>query len=578
MKKVLLLIILVLLIITEIAVHFRSSLQKTVYAEDAFLLRVFSDGHEETVKPWRKDNEHICIFLPSYTKLEDVVVELCTTKKIIISGIRLSQGMTLRPFLFDQEYDLLVGPGSPLKLQFVPSAGVAAMFIQTESGGMDSVHTDKSKKESARIRLYTLDGIVDYQTKKADQIRGRGNSTWDYAKKPYNVYLGQSADLLHLGEAKHWVLLANAIDETNLRNWLVYNFADRIGQYNGFSPGCEFVDLFLNGEYRGLYLLCEKTEIAKNRLDVGKNTVLFNLDSERRMADLDNPFLLNQGSAVEIKSPDPCSPELQELLKTHLLEMQNAFQDNDQENLRRQMKVWSDYIDVDSWARKYLVEEIFQNYDAGFLSQYYFWNRADDKIYAGPCWDYDNILGLQGFWMSPQNFLAQRVWPDWETYTPWNAALWEKEEFREYVIRMYREEFLPELSSFLETEFSQKASQIKQAAETDRLRWSKFGKHQESYEEAVSVMLDYLSRRESFLNSAWLDGAEYCTVMIKLYPVHWRYLYYSVQPGTRFVDLPDTEKYGLKGVPYWLVEETGQPFDPETIITEDIVLYAEYQQ
>ncbi len=71
---------------------------------------------------------------------------------------------------------------------------------------------------------------------------------------------------------------------------------------------------------------------------------------------------------------------------------------------------------------------------------------------------------------------------------------------------------------------------------------------------------------------------EYCTVTVKIYPTQWRYLYYSVLPGTRCDDLKliDTEEYWTNGIPVLMDEKTGEPFDPDTLIWEDTVLYVEY--
>ena len=124
---------------------------------------------------------------------------------------------------------------------------------------------DQNHKERAAITLYTADGQVDYQGTETDMIRGRGNSSWNYEKKPYNLYLYQPASLLEMDEASEWALIANANDDTNLRNQLVYDFADQISPHPGWSPENEYVDLFLNGEYAGLYLLCEKVQNAAYR-------------------------------------------------------------------------------------------------------------------------------------------------------------------------------------------------------------------------------------------------------------------------------------------------------------------------
>lgn len=319
--------------------------------------------------------------------------------------VLLSDGMKCASVSVNCEYDLSAPDGSYKKILFLQSDSIATMYIDIFEEELEKVHADKKHKSYADIALYTDSGDVAYQTERRyDQIRGRGNWTWMQDKKPYNIYLEKAADLLNMGASNHWALIANAIDETNLRNRIAYQYAEKMAGYEFFSPECEYVDLYMNGEYQGLYLLCERIEIAESRLAADEQDFLFCLDADYRMPDMGTAFLLNPGIAVEINHPDPCTQEEEVILKNHLVEMQNAFLkegDSDQ--------AWKDYIDLDSWAREYLIEEIFQNYDAGAQSQYFLWHMEDDKIYVGPCWDYDNILGVDGYGMSPRSFLAVDV-------------------------------------------------------------------------------------------------------------------------------------------------------------------------
>lgn len=288
------------------------------------------------------------------------------------------------------------------------------------------------------------------------------------------------------------------------------------------------------------------------------------------MSGMDSAFLLNQGIAVEIDHPNPCTQEEETVLKNHLLEMQGAFL---QEEGAGSEQAWKEYIDLDSWARKYLVEEIFLNYDAGAQSQYFHWRMEDNKVYAGPCWDYDDILGVYGYGMTPRSFLARWTWKTHDQYTPWFGALWEKEEFAEYVKRLYRTEFLPELNLLIEKGIKKEADHIRTAANADRVRWPSLCKNHGSFQEAAEFMTDFLTQRRDFLTSAWIDNVEYCTITLKM-PLG-QYRYYCVVPGTVCRELPTPESFGLEGVKYWTYEDTGDIFFYDTMIREDLVLYAE---
>lgn len=530
----------------------------------AITFRIASDGAEAEVACWKQDESHCFVFLPSYAEMDQVKVSKGTHEPAALNGIRLSHGMDCGSFDLDKEYELTVGDRAPTTLRFVRSANVATLYLDTASGSMEQVHEDKSYREYAKVALYSAEGRVEYRSASADQIRGRGHWSWVHDKRSYNLYLTRAADLLGLGEGKKWCLIPSMLDETNLRDKMIYDFAAGLGNYGGFAPDSEFADLYLNGEYAGLYLLCESIEIGENRLDAAKDAFVFDFDLAWRMSDLTSPFLLNKGVAVEIKYPAPCPPDEMEWLKTRVFELQEAILSTDG-ICGKTGKSWLDYIDLDSWARKYLIEEIFENFDAGACSQYFFWDPADDRIYSGPCWDYDNSLGAASQ-NNPRCFLAQRVWKNRDTYTPWYSALWQKEEFRNTVIELYRTRFLPELDTLIASTIPDLASRIAAASEMNRIRWNSA-----AHPDAVRQMTDFLTERVAFLNSAWIDGTDYRTVTLK---TDREYYYLSVVSGTTCEELPTAEALDMPGVLTWYREDNNEPFDCDTVIREDLTLYA----
>ena len=226
--------------------------------------RVFSDETpdiSEEILCWNQDDERCFVFLPSYADLNRTEVQLQESYNCKLGGVQLAHGLNCGSFSLDTDYELTGEGFAPKILQFVQSGSVATMYIDTFSGNMERIHADKSYKERASITVYSANGHVDYQGNN-DSVRGRGNSSWNYDKKPYNLYLYQPASLLGMDEAAEWALIANASDNTNLRNKLIYDFADSISPHPGWVPENEYVDLFLNGEYAGLYLLSEKKESA----------------------------------------------------------------------------------------------------------------------------------------------------------------------------------------------------------------------------------------------------------------------------------------------------------------------------
>lgn len=108
------------------------------------------------------------------------------------------------------------------------------------------------------------------------QVKGRGNTTWAWAKKPYAIKLEKKRAVLDMPKHKRWVLLANLIDKSMIRNSVAFMIAkacynDGTGAQQGWNPSGHCVELVLNGEHQGNYLLCEHIKIDENRLNIAES-------------------------------------------------------------------------------------------------------------------------------------------------------------------------------------------------------------------------------------------------------------------------------------------------------------------
>ena len=159
-----------------------------------------------------------------------------------------------------------------LPVKLMVSQGIAVMYITSDdpvNRGRSYVEEVKGNKATGQMTLIGSDGGLIYSGA-LTQIKGRGNSTWSYPKKPYQIKLEKKTDLLETGDpdeaAKTWVLLANYYDKSFMLNTLTFDLADALGL--PYSPNSRPVDLYYDGEYRGTYLLSEKTEINGGRVDI----------------------------------------------------------------------------------------------------------------------------------------------------------------------------------------------------------------------------------------------------------------------------------------------------------------------
>lgn len=280
------------------------------------------------------------------------------------------------------------------------SGTLPVMFINTENA-----EPITSKEEYIYAYYYIdnmgIDGINNVGSQDAPllmQIRGRGNYTWTaFDKKPYRLKLDQKTSLLGMKRNKHWALLANADDNLSaLRNTVGYELSRMMGL--AWTPSQQPVEVVLNGDYIGLYMLTETIRVERDRVNVTEQA-----DYET------NPFAVSGGWLVEIdnymedeqvrtiegngnniwstyKSPEFLSDEQRTYL-TGLINTANAaIYVNDKTN-----NMWENYIDPDTLACFYIVQELLDDTESFHGSCY--WHKEngnDSKMMFGPVWDFGN--------------------------------------------------------------------------------------------------------------------------------------------------------------------------------------------
>jgi len=260
------------------------------------------------------------------------------------------------------------------------------MVINSENGEMPQGR-DKQTKVNANI-LIINEGKV--HIKKTGIIKLRGNSSLNSEKKPYLINFDEKTEVLGMpANAKKWTLIPNMYDKTLLRNILGYKMASIFGMK--YSPSCRFIDLILNGDYRGNYMICDKIEVGKGRVDITKmdETCIkepeisggYLVQGTGSSMDRDaTTFKTDKGVTLSYEYPKAgdITEEQKIYLKSKLDEVEAKVYENITEN-----------IDLESFTRYFLVEDFSANQDGIFNSFYFYKERGDDKIYFGPVWDFD---------------------------------------------------------------------------------------------------------------------------------------------------------------------------------------------
>lgn len=419
------------------------------------------------------------------------------------------------------------------------SENLPSLEITTQSGSLERLRSDKEETESGRLKIRLADGTECYEGV-IEELKGRGNSTWALDKKPFLVKLQEKADLFGMGEAKTWILLANGFDETGIRNTVALQMAKEAGL--AFTPESIAVDLYCNGEYQGNYLLCEKVQAGEERVDIGDGFLIEReLQNRYEIAvylEGRGGFQTDKGDYYLIEHPENPTQEQIEKIRSFVQEAEDAAFAPDGINPDTG-KAWRDYLDMDSFVRKYLLEEVTKNYDGGVTSAYYYMPEGEEKLYAGPVWDYDVIFGnntLDEMSSNPEGIteLSDHIYgPD--LY----SALMDQEDFRKAVFACFEEVFCPMAYELLETGIDELSSWTRASIAMDHVRWQEMDnryQYYESYDDNLRYLKYFLEKRIRFLEEVWLDGEVYRTVTLQVEGCDWRKFY--VKDGGLLGELP----------------------------------------
>ena len=539
--------------------------QQLRWEEPLFSLIVESAGKEEYIRCWESGEGDYYVFLPGPDALQHARFQPKSGVRISLNGVALSQDEMLDDIVWNFPYSMEAAEDDRkihASVTFLCSENVPSLFLDTASGSMDHIHREKGNEEPGSMRLYQADGTLDYQGD-LERINGRGNVTWRAnEKKPYSLELLTAGDLLDMGEATEWILLANALDASNLRNKIVLDYTACVSSV--FTTESRWVNLYLNGAYAGLYLLCERIEVWENRLNIPQQgSFLVSSDLDWRLDEGRKWYFTTEyGFSMRIHHAGMEEQELENLLNT----AERAIRAPDGVD-PVSGKSWQTLLDGDSWARKLLIEEIFGNLDGGFVSQYFYLDGEDPegKIVAGPVWDYDITMGnpFKTTVSNPNQLFALRSAFYYFDDAAWFYYLYQQEEFAQLVRQLYAREFRPLLDDVFGQKVDGYTEYISVAAELNEIRW----KHEltETYRESVEVMRDYMSRRIAFLDSFWIDQDPYFTVEAMGSEAA---MCFAVKPGQT---LPTLHEGGSD--PRWYRVDTNTLFDVTQPIYENVQIY-----
>lgn len=445
-----------------------------------------------------------------------------------------------------------VGNGTAFTVRVMQATSLPTVYLtSTDASAQGRAYVDKSKQNTttAALQMIGADGSKISATN-ITELKARGNSTFTYAeKKSYQIKLETASDLLQTGEnVKTWVLLANYFDATLMHDKLFKDMAASLQM--PYTASCNWVSLYYDGEYRGVYLLSEKNTVKSTGVAItdmedaykeqnpsygtdmqtssGKNaygmTYFFTkdlkepenitggylLELNHDQPDEVSGFITRQGKGMNVKSPEWCGEEAMRYISEYYQAFEDAVYATDETGAytgynESTGKHYYDYVDRDSLVKIFLMQELALNPD-GFVSSLYFYKDAGDIMYAGPIWDQDMTLGTG--W-------TKEISPDITDYHYLAQALIKIPDFRAAVVRCYNESFAPLAKKLIAENgtVSGYATRLTGSAEMNFVLWPyiRIGDPTEgghiwqnaTYVGVVADMQSWLTTRIAYLDSAF---------------------------------------------------------------------------
>ena len=417
---------------------------------------------------------------------------------------------------------------------------------------LDSIKTNREYKANADALLIDVNGDTLYEGA-LKHIKTRGNSTFKRPKKPYAIKFFQKQSFLGLYRSKTFILLANYMDESYIRNAIAFDIAHMLDVP---APQYAYVSLYINGDYQGLYQMTNKVDFSRQWLDIQDLEEENELVNPRKLNRyepfigeekdgivqqkgvlienypeditggylLDNSalnwiysnsksgFVSNAGDEIRIKNPEHASREEVEYITDIYNRMETAVLAADGIHPITGVH-YSEYLNIESFARYYLINELLMNEDGGCVSFMTYKNSdtIDSLFYAGPIWDFDCSLNYpkrQVYFCEPNEiYVGAKVGRFDEPHSGGLLYhLLRHEDFRDAVRTIWVNEMSAKCHEYIEdNRIGQLEQVLSYEAKLDNQLYHTL--QSTNYHNAVTNAKDFLEQRIAFFDWYWTTTA-----------------------------------------------------------------------
>ena len=368
------------------------------------------------------------------------------------------------------------------------------------------------------------DNFNDYDGKIT--IEKRGNSSQDQEKPPYrfetvdNNAENNNVQLLGFPEENDWILYAPWSDKSLLRNVLIYSLSNEMGRY---APRSKFVELYINDEYRGVYVLMEKIKRDKNRVEIsalnpnensGDNVTggyILKFDWAETGDNNGGFYSLIDGMRYNYHYPkaDEISTQQKDYIQTFINSYENVMNGNNYNTENG----YSKFIDVESFIDFIILQEISRNVDAYGLSTYVYKDKEsiNNKLTAGPIWDFNHGFGNCDYYEAweTDGWNISYIYDDMDQRAFWWLKLWDEENFKGMVKDRYNELRLSVLSTNnVNSKIDEYVSTLGNSVNRNFTKWPILGEYIwpnyqvfDTHQEEIVYLKSWINNRLTWMDS-----------------------------------------------------------------------------
>ena len=346
-------------------------------------------------------------------------------------------------------------------------------------------HDKENKYENNKIEIYNH-GKKEFAS--IITFKGRGNSTWKLKKKPYQISFDEKQSILGLKESKKYIFLANQADTSLFRNDFSYSIAKRMNLNYSFNG--EFVDFYVDNKYVGNYYVTPKIGINKSTINIkDEHSIVMELDNTYYMDEEHYFKSSNLEDYIVLKDSNNKNPiEDMKVFEDKYNEMEKAI-------IQKNYSRLEELIDIDSFAKYYIISEFSKNYDSIHSSLFFYMDGVEDKIHIGPIWDCDLTYGNKSHFPGDDELpLKNHAFPENNEYSYLFYNLLKIEEFSNKVKEVWKEVGKESYKKEIK-ELKKKTKRISLSGTYNNNYWNKI-----NFDTATNELIEWIENRYKFFN------------------------------------------------------------------------------